>query len=81
MYDETGADDRPATNCGKVISALSRISGKPGDTGVGNPADRRKRAAGDMRADPDLCTKRGGHGFGDASRRLWTAPVACRRIR
>jgi hypothetical protein len=72
MYDETGADDRPATKCGKVISAPSRISGKPGDTGVGKPADR-KRAAGDMRAEPDLCAKRGGREFRDASRCLWTA--------
>jgi len=27
------------------------------------PADRRKRAAGDMRAEPGLYIKRGGHGF------------------
>jgi hypothetical protein len=62
MYDETGADDRPATKCGKVISALSRISGKPGDTDLGKPADR-KRAAGDVRAGPGLYTNRCGHGF------------------
>ena len=37
------------------------------------PADRRKRAAGDMRAEPDLYTKRGGHEFRDASRCLSTA--------
>jgi len=37
------------------------------------PADRRKRAAGDLRAEPDLYTKRGGHEFRDASRCLPTA--------